>query len=41
VIVKGADRRKIDGAVADILAYEAAMAMPPETQVDRRVRSWS
>lgn len=29
VIVKGEDRRKIDGGVADILAYEAAMSMPP------------
>jgi hypothetical protein len=28
VIVKGEDRRKIDGAVADVLAYEAAMSMP-------------
>jgi hypothetical protein len=28
VIVKGEDRRKIDGAVADILALEAAMSMP-------------
>lgn len=28
VIVKGEDRRKIDGAIADILAYEAAMTMP-------------
>lgn len=28
VIVKGEDRRKIDGAVADILAHEAAMSMP-------------
>lgn len=30
VIVKGEDKRKIDAAVADILAYEAAMTMPPE-----------
>lgn len=28
VIVKGEDRRKIDAAVSDILAYEAAMTMP-------------
>jgi len=28
VPVKGDDRRKIDGALADILAYEAAMTMP-------------
>lgn len=29
VIVKGEERRKIDAAVADILAFEAAMSMPP------------
>jgi hypothetical protein len=28
VIIKGPDRRKIDAAVADILAFEAAMTMP-------------
>jgi hypothetical protein len=28
VLVKGDDRRRIDGAVADVLAYEAAMTMP-------------
>jgi len=28
VIVKGEDRRKFDGAVADVLAYDAAMGMP-------------
>jgi hypothetical protein len=28
VLVKGSDRRRIDGAVADVLAYEAAMTMP-------------
>lgn len=28
VIVKGEDRRKIDGCIADILAFEAAMTMP-------------
>jgi hypothetical protein len=28
VLVKGQDRRRIDGAVADVLAYEAAMTMP-------------
>ena len=27
VLVKGDDRRKIDGAIADVLAYEAAMTM--------------
>lgn len=29
VLVKGSDKRRIDGAVADVLAYEAAMTMPP------------
>jgi hypothetical protein len=29
VLVKGSDRRKIDGAVADVLAYEAAKTMTP------------
>lgn len=29
IVVKGEDRRKIDGAIADVLAYEAAMTMPP------------
>ena len=28
VIEKGEDRKRIDAAVADILAYEAAMTMP-------------
>jgi len=28
VLIKGDDRRRIDGAVADVLAYEAAMTMP-------------
>ncbi len=28
VVVKGEDRRKIDGAIADILAFNAAMTMP-------------
>lgn len=32
VPVKGDDRRKIDGGLADILAYEAAMTMPPEPE---------
>jgi hypothetical protein len=30
VLAKGDDGRKIDAAVADVLAYEAAMSMPPE-----------
>lgn len=29
VLVKGDDHEQIDGAVADVLAYEAAMTMPP------------
>mgnify|MGYP001566540812 CR=1 FL=1 len=33
VPVKGDDRRKIDGGLADILAYEAAMTMDPEPAV--------
>lgn len=28
VLVKGSDKRRIDAAVADVLAYEAAMTMP-------------
>lgn len=30
VLVKGEDHRKIDAAVADVLAYEAAMTMPED-----------
>jgi hypothetical protein len=30
VLVKGEDYRKIDAAVADVLAFEAAMTMPPD-----------
>ena len=30
VPVKGDDKHKIDGGLADVLAYEAAMTMPPE-----------
>lgn len=30
VLVKGDDRRRIDAAVADVLAFEAAMTMPEE-----------
>jgi hypothetical protein len=32
VLVKGSDKRRIDGAVADVLAYEAAMTMPATSQ---------
>jgi hypothetical protein len=41
VLVKGDDRRKIDGAVADVLAYQAAMTMPeaePEAEAWVMVR---
>lgn len=37
VLVKGEDRRKIDGAVTDVLAFEAAMTMPPEPPSRPRV----
>jgi hypothetical protein len=30
ILTKGPDRRKIDAAVADVLAHEAAKTMPPE-----------
>ena len=42
VIVKGEDRRKIDGCIADVLASEAAATMPPkppETR-SRRLVTW-
>jgi hypothetical protein len=29
-LVKGSDKRRIDAAVADVLAYEAAMTMPSD-----------
>lgn len=32
VLVKGSDKRRIDGAVTDVLAYEAAMTMPEPEQ---------
>ena len=31
ILVKGSDKRRIDGAVADVLAYQAAMTMPAVT----------
>jgi hypothetical protein len=46
VLVKGDDRRKIDGAIADVLAFEAAMTMPePEPEPEPavvlgRARRW-
>jgi hypothetical protein len=35
VLEKGEDRHRIDGAVADVLAYEAAMTMEPPEVVPR------
>ena len=37
VPVKGDDREKIDGGLADILAYHAAMTMPEKSaEAERR-----
>jgi hypothetical protein len=33
VLVRGEENRRIDGAVADVLANEAAMTMPPKEPV--------
>ena len=38
VPVKGDDRRKIDGGLADILAYEAAMTMPEAAEAQGAVQ---
>jgi hypothetical protein len=41
VIVKGEDGYGLDAAVADVLAYEAAMTMDePPKPIDRTIRSW-
>jgi hypothetical protein len=40
VLVKGDDHRKIDGAVADALAYEAAMTMPDPTPAQETEYAW-
>lgn len=40
VLVKGDDRRRIDGAVADVLAYEAALTMPAEV-IQEAFASWA
>jgi len=37
IIVKGEDRRKIDACIADLLAFAAAMAMPPEPSQRPRI----
>lgn len=37
VLVKGEDHGRIDGAVADVLAYEAAMTMPPAPSTAPRI----
>lgn len=41
VPVKGDDRRKIDGALADILAYEAALTMPPAPAIRQPMVVWA
>ena len=41
VLIRGDDNRRIDAAVADVLAYEAAMTAPVAPAVDRRMHSWS
>jgi hypothetical protein len=34
LLIRGDDNRQIDGAIADVLAYEAAMTMPSDTTVE-------
>lgn len=41
VLIKGEDKSRIDGAVADVLAFEAAMTMPPETVTHEPVFVWA
>ena len=41
VPVKGDDRRKIDGGMSDILAYEAAMTMPDSEEVQEVFAAWA
>lgn len=41
MLVRGEDHRRIDGAVADVLALEAAMTMPPEPPKDRKRGGWA
>lgn len=41
VLQKGEDGFGLDAAVADVLAYEAAMTMETPKVVDRRAHSWS
>ncbi len=40
VLVKGEERKRIDAAVADVLAYEAAMTMPPPKERREPKFSW-
>lgn len=40
VFVKGDDRRQIDGGIADVLAFAAAMTMPEPVEIDRTPRIW-
>jgi hypothetical protein len=40
VLVKGSDKRRIDGAVTDVLAYEAAMTLPAVEAVGAPLFAW-
>jgi hypothetical protein len=40
VLDKGADRHRIDAAVADVLAYEAAMTMPEIPVLQEPIAAW-
>jgi hypothetical protein len=40
VLIKGDDHGRIDGAVADVLAYEAAMTMPETPPMREFVSAW-
>jgi phage terminase large subunit-like protein len=41
VLIKGDDHGRIDGAVADVLAYEAAMTMPEATPMREFASAWA
>jgi hypothetical protein len=40
VLIKGDDRRRIDGAVADVLAHEAALTMPEQPAPSEVLIAW-
>jgi len=40
VLIKGDDRGRIDGAVADVLAYQAAMTMPEAPAMNEPIAAW-